>query len=419
MSLLLLRRTGASHGELRHAAGGRWQDWRYRSNAMGEREQKRLYEQSGSIVPAPDSVVYPWVYYLLGGSKQQHAVYHGQQLDSLQTECGDLGKNRVYLYAQEYISYGASDVGLVTTRPTGRKEYKLADHLGSTRAVLDEQGVVIGSYDLAPFGEVIATTGVKSRKGFIDKETDQETATGNFGVRQYNADEGRFTSVDPLWEQYRSQTPYHYSSNTPLVIKDPSGLAGNPTKDRPSDAPVDCGGGGGSSSPWNTTLGPRSPNTPVGVGYTPRSGGGGTRSGSTSGAATGPTGMAGMKGGGTPSKAAEAPRPSKHDLDKKEKHSGRYKDGQKAYRTNVPRDSKNNPIPDERAVGEHTRLQKDKKDLSRIFSGTEFNGNGQAVKRVDHAGRPGDLLPHQHSYNSGNQAFNKLKEPVPGVVHSD
>ncbi len=82
-------------------------------------------------------------------------------------------------------------------------------------------------------------------------------------------------------------------------------------KDRPSDAPVDCWGGGGSSSPWNTTLGPRSPNMPVGVGYTPRSGGGGTRSGSTSGAATGPTGMAGMKGGGTPSKAAEAPKPSK------------------------------------------------------------------------------------------------------------
>ncbi len=204
-------------------AGGRWQDWRYRSNAMGEREQKRLYEQSGSIVPAPDSVVYPWVYYLLGGSKQQHAVYHGQQLDSLQTECGDLGKNRVYLYAQEYISYGASDVGLVTTRPTGRKEYKLADHLGSTRAVLDEQGVVIGSYDLAPFGEVIATTGVKSRKGFIDKETDQETATGNFGVRQYNAEEGRFTSVDPLWEKYPFVSPYHYCFNNPLGTKDPSG----------------------------------------------------------------------------------------------------------------------------------------------------------------------------------------------------
>ncbi len=59
---------------------------------------------------------------------------------------------------------------------------------------------------MAPFGEVIATTGVRRRTGFIDKET----ATGNFGVRQYNAEEGRFTSVDPLWEQFPSQSPYHY-----------------------------------------------------------------------------------------------------------------------------------------------------------------------------------------------------------------
>ena len=47
---------------------------------MGEREQKRLYH-----APLGDSIAvqpYPWVYYLLGGSKDQLAVWHGQQLTS-------------------------------------------------------------------------------------------------------------------------------------------------------------------------------------------------------------------------------------------------------------------------------------------------------------------------------------------------
>lgn len=52
-------------------------DWRYRYNAQGEREQKRLY-----YGPDGDEYehAYPWVYYALGGAKEQLAVYHGQQM---------------------------------------------------------------------------------------------------------------------------------------------------------------------------------------------------------------------------------------------------------------------------------------------------------------------------------------------------
>jgi len=92
--------------------------------------------------------------------------------------------------------------------------------------------------------------------------------------------------------------------------------------------------------------------------------------------------------------------------------SGRYADGQKAYRTNVPRDSKNNPIPDPEAQGAHSRLQRDAKDPRRVYSGTEFDASGQAKKRVDHAGRPGQPLPHEHDYNAKNQRF-EPKKPVP------
>ncbi len=206
-----------------HTGNSLWQDWRYRFGPSGEREQKRLYEVQDGVVPAPDSTIYPWMYYLLGGDQKQLAVYHGQQIDSTQTDCGDGGKNRVYLYPWEYITYGIGQAGVLITRPTGQKEYKLVDHLGSTRAILDQNGNVIGSYDSEPFGTPIAVAGVETRKGFIDKETDEETSTANHGVRQYCSRTGRFTSIDPMWEKFPSQSPYHYSFNNPLLLADADG----------------------------------------------------------------------------------------------------------------------------------------------------------------------------------------------------
>ena len=132
--------------------------------------------------------------------------------------------NRVYLYPFQYITYGASDVGAVITKPTGAREYKIADHLGSTRVVLDESGTVINQTDYEPFGATVAVTGIDTRKKFIDKELDGETGTANHGVRQYDPEGPGFASVDPLWEKYPAWTPYHYSFNNPLGTKDPSGL---------------------------------------------------------------------------------------------------------------------------------------------------------------------------------------------------
>ena len=50
------------------------------------------------------------------------------------------------------------------------------------------------------------------------------------GVRMNSARIGRFLSVDPLHELMPSHNPYHYAFNSPLVWKDPSGLA--PEKDK-------------------------------------------------------------------------------------------------------------------------------------------------------------------------------------------
>ncbi|MBS1912964.1 MAG: hypothetical protein JST22_13340 [Bacteroidetes bacterium] len=199
-------------------AGGSMQyDWRYRYNAMGEREQKRLYNQSSS----DSTKMYPWVYYLLGGNKAQLAVYHGQQTRS--AICSDTGR-RVYMYPSEYLTYGTGGTANLTTMPTGKRQYVLTDHLGSVRETLDTAGTVLATRDYEPFGADLAVTGVNPREKYIGKEFDAENALGNFGVRPYDPTIGRFVGVDKLWEKYRGISGYQYAGDNPSMVRDGSGL---------------------------------------------------------------------------------------------------------------------------------------------------------------------------------------------------
>jgi hypothetical protein len=50
-------------------------------------------------------------------------------------------------------------------------------------------------------------------------------------------------------------------------------------------------------------------------------------------------------------------------------------------------------------------------DRGRTYSATEFDGDGNPVKRVDLAGRMGDSLPHEHRYNSTTNSFGD-KQPL-------
>ena len=77
------------------------------------------------------------------------------------------------------------------------KTFKLSDHLGSTRTEITEGGAT-ASWDYEPYGDPVA--GTAPRKGFIDREEDLENGLGDFGVRKYDSETGRFLSGDPLWE---------------------------------------------------------------------------------------------------------------------------------------------------------------------------------------------------------------------------
>ena len=63
-----------------------------------------------------------------------------------------------------------------------------------------------------------------SRLNYINKAQDLESGLRDHGVRKYDEDIGRFTSVDPLWSKYIGWTPYHYCGNDPVNASDGNGL---------------------------------------------------------------------------------------------------------------------------------------------------------------------------------------------------
>ncbi len=205
-------------------------DWRYRYSPTGEREQKRLYYS-----PDGDKCgnAHPWVYYQLDVKGRQLAVFNGSQ--TTEVDCNDGSgpqtlSRAVYMYPVEYLTYGNHSNHAIATRPGIGREYKIADHLGSTRLVVNAAGIAQSMMDYEPFGSVVGGGG-NERLSFIDKERDFESRLGDFGVRKYDEVTGRFVSTDALWEKYRHWSPYQYSRNNPLLLSDPTGLADFYTED--------------------------------------------------------------------------------------------------------------------------------------------------------------------------------------------
>ncbi|MBL7997354.1 MAG: RHS repeat-associated core domain-containing protein [Candidatus Kapabacteria bacterium] len=168
----------------------------------------------------PDPAFHGWVYYLLGIGNKQHAVFNGVQAQGL---CSDTRK--VWMFPVEYNSYAAGDAPLITTRPNGSHEFKIIDHLGGTRMVLSDNATRLTQTDYAPFGKVAWSSGLDERLSWIGKENDNESNLGDFGVRKYDEELGRFLSCDPEWEidGQRELSVYHYAANNPVLLKDPNG----------------------------------------------------------------------------------------------------------------------------------------------------------------------------------------------------
>ena len=218
---------------------------------MGNRIAKLIYTDNTFTLLEKST------YYVRDASGNVMAVY--DRIIDASIETGE------FMLSERHI-YGSSRIGMdvsthvfgpdpytaltETTRELGHKQYEISNHLGNVLSVITDQklpvevgslivsysAVVVTATDYSPFGVGLygRSWSGEYRYGFNGQEVDSEgmgggSSTYDYGFRIYNAQLGKFLSVDPLLKKYPELTVYQYASNTPIWAIDVDGLEAEPT----------------------------------------------------------------------------------------------------------------------------------------------------------------------------------------------
>ncbi|MBW6480983.1 MAG: hypothetical protein K0B37_16250, partial [Bacteroidales bacterium] len=182
-----------------------------------------------------------------------------QQLES--GDKGGLSTRRDYAGAFVFVNntpgwFSTPHGRFVQVNESWQSEFHLRDHLGNTRVVLlEEEGneyKTLQQNHYYPFGMLIPSlstsntlgalkdnrylyNGKLERSGNLDPSGEfnddfdfnwyvYPVFIGNYGVKFYDAQIGRWHSVDPLAEKYYPISPYAYVANNPIFFVDPNGM---------------------------------------------------------------------------------------------------------------------------------------------------------------------------------------------------
>lgn len=134
--------------------------------------------------------------------------------------------------AEDYLLYGTERLGTIrhsnlidTSLVLGRRNYYATNHLGSVMMSLSDlvtQNLSRSGQDYFPYGMNISSA-IKSKYGFSGME--KENAISNYTTlfRQYDFKISNWTSIDPLFENYPSVSPYLGYNGNPNIYKDSKG----------------------------------------------------------------------------------------------------------------------------------------------------------------------------------------------------
>lgn len=145
-----------------------------------------------------------------------------------------------------HLSDKKKQIALVETRTQGNDPFlqqvvrhQLDNHLGSSIIEVDDRARLISYEEYTPYGN----TSRQAARGQLDtpkryrytgKEHDDETGFQYNGARYYLLWLGRWASADPTGLQDGTNL-YSYSTNNPLVFKDPSGTQSTPAEEFPKN----------------------------------------------------------------------------------------------------------------------------------------------------------------------------------------
>ena len=97
--------------------------------------------------------------------------------------------------------------------PNAKVYWYTTDHLGSVKAVTDNNGKVVFQADHLAFGQRYNEVGdFDEWHSFTGKEFDPETGLYYFNARWYDAETGRFISEDPVGDP-NNPNLYSYCGN--------------------------------------------------------------------------------------------------------------------------------------------------------------------------------------------------------------
>ena len=234
-----------------HEDGSGLKELEFVYDAMGQRIAKKVFTDT-----------HQWestTYYIRDAqgnvmSTYEHTVAEGTASLKL-SEQHLYGSSRIGMRTPELERIGAQapdDLGKFSI-VRGLKRYELTNHLGNVlsvitdtkQAVYDNPPTVLSYYlstvisytDYYPFGAPRDHGNSPNdrswsggyRYGFNGKEVDSEgmgggSSTYDYGFRIYNAQLGKFLSVDPLTKEYPWYTPYQFAGNKPIWAIDLDGL---------------------------------------------------------------------------------------------------------------------------------------------------------------------------------------------------
>ncbi|MBL4886059.1 MAG: RHS repeat-associated core domain-containing protein, partial [Planctomycetaceae bacterium] len=118
---------------------------------------------------------------------------------------------------------------LVSQHQDSESSYYHYDGNFSTTALTDTSEVETDTYKYTAFGKQTILTGTTENpftyKGEIGYLYDEQTGLFTLRARDYNPDQARFTSEDPIGLDSGESNFYSYVANDPVNVVDPSGLA--------------------------------------------------------------------------------------------------------------------------------------------------------------------------------------------------
>ncbi|MFF4853967.1 RHS repeat-associated core domain-containing protein [Streptomyces rubiginosohelvolus] len=128
--------------------------------------------------------------------------------------------------ATRYYSHAGQTVAVRTS--DNKLSFLASDHHGTGELAVDAASGAITQRRSDPYGvdRGEASGSWPGEKGYVGGTIDASTGLTHIGARSYDAQLGKFISVDPIIDYTRPQqiNGYAYADNSPVTLSDPSGL---------------------------------------------------------------------------------------------------------------------------------------------------------------------------------------------------